>query len=299
MFTSLLATFLTSRLGKYLRGLEEVSVGLWAGQVTVERVQVKSEALDTLNLPFQLVSGVIGRLEVKIPWTRLSSAAVTVTVSDLVLVLRQKERDHWVMPDDAYLEAIKRSLENYELSLRSNFEAKSLNTDQQRSHNSYVSQMLKCVIDNLVVNVTNIHLRVEIGPLPKVFPCGVRVESLQICNKPGQGGDECARKSAFLTGFSAYCGYIQESIFHPDSDFTANLAKLKSLSTPSPIVLPGIFYIVNLAAGIVHSQREGKSVYAVEGTIAGYQVKVHPKQVKVLMILNRLIRDYHQFVSAE
>jgi len=299
MFTSLLAGVLTSRLGKYLRGLDEVSVGLWAGQVAVERVQVKCEALDTLNLPFQLVAGVIGRLEVKIPWTRLSSSAVTVTVRDVVLVLRPKEREQWVVSDDAYLEALQRTLEHYELSLKSDFEARRLNSDQQRSQSSYVSQMLKCVIDNLVVNVTNIHLRLEIGPAPKTFPCGIRVESLQICNKPGQEAEECARKSALLTGLSAYCGYVQESIFLPDSDFASNLAKLNSLSSPSPVVLPGISHTVNLEATIVHSQRDGKSLYTIEANIAAYQVKVHPKQVKVLMMLNRLVRDHHQFVAAE
>lgn len=299
MLTSLLGSFLTSQLGKYLRGLDEVSVGLWAGQIAVERMQVKSEALDTLNLPFQLVVGVIGRLEVTIPWTRLNTSAVTVTVRDVVLVLRPKEREQWAVSDDAYLETLKHKLEHYELSLKSDYEARRLSSDQQRSHNSYVSQMLKCVIDNLIVNVTNIHLRLEMGSPPKAFPCGIRVESLQVCNKPGQGGEESARKSAFLTGFSAYCGYVPESIFSPSPDFASNLAKLNSLSSPSPIVLPGISHTVNLEAVVVHSQRDGKSLYTIEASVVAYQVKVHPKQVKVLMMLNSLVRDHHQFVAAE
>lgn len=294
MIASALAGLLTSRLGKYLRGLEDVSVGLWSGRVSIKRVQVKSEALNTLSLPFELVTGMIGLLEVSIPWTQLTTAAVTVTITDLILVIRPKDRPTWTLSDDSYLESIKQALERCELRLRSECEARKLSAEQRDSHSSYISQMLKYVLDNLVVNITNVHLRLEIGATVKPFPCGIRIQNVQIYNKPGENREECARKNAVVTGFSVYCGYIAENPFTPHPDFNVTIDNLQSLSTPSPCIHP-----VTIHATIVHSMPGARSLYTIDVVLEKYQVQIHPKQVKVFMTLNGLIRDYQQFLTNE
>ena len=61
MLEGLAATLLSRYLGKYLDGLqrENLNVSLGAGDLVLENLQLKKEALDDLELPIQVCGGLL------------------------------------------------------------------------------------------------------------------------------------------------------------------------------------------------------------------------------------------------
>lgn len=55
-------------LGKYVYGLdaESLRISVWRGDVELSNLRLKPEALDELNLPITVKSGLLGRLRLKV-----------------------------------------------------------------------------------------------------------------------------------------------------------------------------------------------------------------------------------------
>ena len=95
MLEKLVADLLTKVLGDYIHGLnsESLNIALWGGKVALHNLQVKSEAIESLDVPFSLASGVLGKLEVIIPWKNLFSESTVIRLSDLFILLRPRETE--------------------------------------------------------------------------------------------------------------------------------------------------------------------------------------------------------------
>jgi hypothetical protein len=59
-------------LGKYVYGLdaESLRISVWNGDVQLSNLRLKPEALDELNLPITVKSGLLGRLRLKVRMER-------------------------------------------------------------------------------------------------------------------------------------------------------------------------------------------------------------------------------------
>lgn len=70
MFTSLVKSILDKVAGEYIQGLnkENLSIGIFSGDVKVENVTLKPEVMKILELPFLLSYSKIGKLEFKVPF---------------------------------------------------------------------------------------------------------------------------------------------------------------------------------------------------------------------------------------
>ena len=71
-------TLLTKLLGPYIADLsrEKLRVGVWSGNVVLMDLQLREEVLDALGLPVRLQRGTIGRLQIRVPCSRLRSESV-------------------------------------------------------------------------------------------------------------------------------------------------------------------------------------------------------------------------------
>ena len=49
---------------------ERLRVGIWSGHIVLNDLQLRPDALDAMKLPVQLVEGRIGRLQIRVPWSR-------------------------------------------------------------------------------------------------------------------------------------------------------------------------------------------------------------------------------------
>jgi len=93
MLESLLADVLTRVLGQYVHGIDRDSIrfGVWGGNLELTGLALRPEALAVLfeslglQLPVTVHSGFIGLLSLEVPWKRLSSAPVRVTLQQLTV----------------------------------------------------------------------------------------------------------------------------------------------------------------------------------------------------------------------
>ena len=87
---SIIETLLNSLFGEYLKEInrESFKLSFLNGEVTVYGLELKRGALDFLQLPIAVEEGILGCLQITIPWDKLSSKPVVVTISDLWLVAK-------------------------------------------------------------------------------------------------------------------------------------------------------------------------------------------------------------------
>ncbi|XP_037550881.1 vacuolar protein sorting-associated protein 13C [Nematolebias whitei] len=89
VFESLVSDLLNRFIGDYVENLDksQLKIGIWGGNVVLENLRVKENALSEFNVPFKVKAGQIGKLTLKIPWKNLYNDAVVATLDGLYLLV--------------------------------------------------------------------------------------------------------------------------------------------------------------------------------------------------------------------
>ncbi|XP_032273581.1 vacuolar protein sorting-associated protein 13C isoform X1 [Phoca vitulina] len=86
---SVVADLLNRFLGDYVENLNksQLKLGIWGGNVALDNLQIKENALSELDVPFKVKAGQIDKLTLKIPWKNLYGEAVIATLEGLYLLV--------------------------------------------------------------------------------------------------------------------------------------------------------------------------------------------------------------------
>ncbi|XP_036860152.2 intermembrane lipid transfer protein VPS13C isoform X2 [Manis javanica] len=86
---SVVADLLNRFLGDYVENLNksQLKLGIWGGNVALDNLQIKENALSELDVPFKVKTGQIDKLTLKIPWKNLYGEAVVATLEGLYLLV--------------------------------------------------------------------------------------------------------------------------------------------------------------------------------------------------------------------
>ncbi|XP_041535270.1 vacuolar protein sorting-associated protein 13C isoform X3 [Microtus oregoni] len=86
---SVVADLLNRFLGDYVENLNksQLKLGIWGGNVALDNLQIKENALSELDVPFKVKAGQIDKLTLKIPWKNLYGEAVVATLEGLYLLV--------------------------------------------------------------------------------------------------------------------------------------------------------------------------------------------------------------------
>ncbi|XP_044053106.1 vacuolar protein sorting-associated protein 13C isoform X3 [Siniperca chuatsi] len=89
VFESLISDLLNRFIGDYVENLDksQLKIGIWGGNVVLENLKVKENALSEFDVPFKVKAGQIGKLTLKIPWKNLYNDAVVATLEGLYLLV--------------------------------------------------------------------------------------------------------------------------------------------------------------------------------------------------------------------
>ncbi|XP_062405510.1 intermembrane lipid transfer protein VPS13C isoform X2 [Sardina pilchardus] len=162
VFESLVSDLLNRFIGNYVENLDksQLKIGIWGGNVILENLRVKENALSELDVPFRVKAGQIGKLSLKIPWKNLYNEAVVATLEDVyVLVVPGATIKYDAEKEERYLqEAKQKELQRIDDALQS---AAQRENPQEEKKDSFVEKLATQVIKNLQVKVTSIHLRYE------------------------------------------------------------------------------------------------------------------------------------------
>ena len=191
MAKRLLLSILVDSLGQYVEGLKEenLKLGVWSGKVELSNLALKKSALRDLNLPITVRHGVLKLLSLSVPWTSLDSKPVQVQIDGLLLQAEPRDVDMVTMDKDAIRRSIenarRRILESCEKAFEKALAEKLQSEDDaasEQEQQTYVQRLASKIIDNLEINVTNLHVRYEDAhTLPGViFAMGGTLHNLKV-----------------------------------------------------------------------------------------------------------------------
>jgi vacuolar protein sorting-associated protein 13A/C len=161
-----LAYLLKNLLGEFVEDSEKLQeklqIGVFAGLIILENLQLKN-IFDALDLPFSLSFGSIGRLEIKIPWTTLSSDPVLIKIDQINVLIEPKYQCN--VGASYRREQI---LKQTKLAAAEIFNSNSVNKKDNyfQSYTDIASKwllksFLNKIIDNIQVSITELHVRYE------------------------------------------------------------------------------------------------------------------------------------------
>ena len=163
MLEGLVATLLNRFLGMYVKNFDakQLQVGIWSGKVELKNLELRKEALDQLKLPVNVVEGHLGHLTLVIPLSNLRGKPVRIEIEDVFLLAAPKEDAEYDEEEERRrTHAIKmEKLENAELLKERN--AEGMSHEEQQKNQSFMDSLVTAIVDNLQIQVKNIHIRYE------------------------------------------------------------------------------------------------------------------------------------------
>ncbi|CAM9325173.1 unnamed protein product, partial [Phaeothamnion confervicola] len=157
-----LAKWLSAQLSKYVDKVDatNLQVGLWSGDLQLQDLELRRDALRRFDVPAVLRRGTIGTLRVCVPWKTFVSGKVSVVVSDVVLVL---EPLSGVIYDKQVEDAVRAAIFTQKQTKLARAEQILSDGDASASWGSRLvaglaGSFVARAIRNLTVEVTNIHV---------------------------------------------------------------------------------------------------------------------------------------------
>uniref|UniRef100_A0A1A9X0W3 UBA domain-containing protein n=1 Tax=Glossina brevipalpis TaxID=37001 RepID=A0A1A9X0W3_9MUSC len=186
MLNELITWILNTYLGKYLENFNpaQISIALVSGEVELENVPIRKDALKSFGIPVQALSGCIGKIKLQIPVRQFRSSPWCITIERVYAVFGAKDLNEW--------DGEKECNEEYEYKV-SVLDAKDANwrvengchTESYYSSSyftwlNYGATLATNILENLELKINDVHLRYEdsrtIPGCP--FSAGIRIKSL-------------------------------------------------------------------------------------------------------------------------
>ncbi|XP_056463865.1 intermembrane lipid transfer protein VPS13C isoform X2 [Gadus chalcogrammus] len=162
VFETLVSDLLNRFIGDYVENLDksQLKIGIWGGNVVLENLRVKENALSEFDVPFRIRAGQVGKLTLKIPWKNLYNDAVVATLDGLyLLVVPGTTIKYDADKEERYTqEAKQRELQRIEDALQM---AARREKPQDEKKDTLMEKLAAQVIKNIQVKLTSVHIRYE------------------------------------------------------------------------------------------------------------------------------------------
>ncbi|KAH8405411.1 hypothetical protein KR222_011448 [Zaprionus bogoriensis] len=167
MLRDLITWVLNTYLGKYLENLNsaQLSVALLSGQVELENIPIRKDALRSYGLPIEVSSGSIRKIKLQVPVRQFRTSPWCISVEGLFCVICPKDFENW---DDAKekllnLEYKQSVLDTAEANWRSE-KGHQIESYYSSSYNTwlkYGTGVATNIIDNIELKISDVHFRYE------------------------------------------------------------------------------------------------------------------------------------------
>ncbi|KAJ6645642.1 Vacuolar protein sorting-associated protein 13D [Pseudolycoriella hygida] len=187
MLRELIAWVLNTYLGKYVGNLNtaQLTVALLSGEVELENLPLRRDALRNLGLPLQALSGTVGKIKLQIPVRQFRTAPWCIFIENIYVVVGPVNLDEWDPEEEeqADLEFKLNRLDGLEAKWRASSEASLESGYYASSYSgwlSYGTSLMTNIVENLELKIKNVHIRYEDSiTIPNSqFACGINIESL-------------------------------------------------------------------------------------------------------------------------
>lgn len=92
---SAVASVLNKVLGEFVQDLNasQLNTSILGGDIKLKNLRVKPEALKKFGFPFLMKSGLVGNIDVSIPWRNITSKPLKVLIEDVYVLLEPMPKD--------------------------------------------------------------------------------------------------------------------------------------------------------------------------------------------------------------
>jgi vacuolar protein sorting-associated protein 13B len=146
---SYLTPWLLSYLDKYVMlKPEDFQLSLWGGDAVFSKLDLRLNAIENLaNVPITFKSGVVHELRIHIPWTRIASEPVVVTINTLEFVAKLKDTEQSPSKAATAGQATSQNLES---------DVSKLAQQQQQVPAGYIQSIISKILFNVCIIVNNV-----------------------------------------------------------------------------------------------------------------------------------------------
>ncbi|CAF0895845.1 unnamed protein product [Rotaria sp. Silwood1] len=164
VFENLVAYLLDKYLSDYIENLDtkKLKVDLWSGNVVLENLYLKPNALADLNLPVTISLGYLEKLTLQVPWKNIYTQSTKATIDGLFLLVVPKTEVEYDAKRDEKEQHEAKMKEVYQIEeLRKEQEAKKNAKSSDKNNDTFMERMQLQVIRNLELSIRNIHVVYE------------------------------------------------------------------------------------------------------------------------------------------
>eukprot|EP01018_Ginkgo_biloba_P025446 Gb_15429 [translate_table: standard] len=218
MFEAHVLHLLRRYLGEYVRGLsaEALKISVWKGDVVLKDLQLKAEALNSLNLPITVKAGFLGSVTLQVPWKSLGKEPVIVLIDRVFVLAEPAQDEHSFTEEDKenLLETKRHQIEEAELAMLEAKDKKTTKVESSPETNSWLGSLIATVVGNLKISISNVHIRYEdpVSNLGHPFCSGITLAKLAAVTTDEHGVEtfdtsgamDRLRKSLQLQRFAVY-----------------------------------------------------------------------------------------------
>ena len=155
---SIAASVIDMLIGEYIEGLDQqqLELDVLNGHLLLQNISIKQTALQALQLPVLVKAGLIGKVELRIPWSHLKSEPTKLLLDNVLLLVCPQSEAAWDEEEDLKREALRKEalLLSHE---RGAATAERESAKPQRK--TWVASLSAMVLDRLQVEITNVVVR--------------------------------------------------------------------------------------------------------------------------------------------
>ncbi|KAL1767820.1 vacuolar protein sorting-associated protein 13B [Sigmodon hispidus] len=161
MLESYVTPILMSYVNRYIKNLKpsDLQLSLWGGDVVLSKLELKLDVLEQeLKLPFTFLSGHIHELRIHVPWTKLGSEPVVITINTMECILKLKDGiqdDHESCGSNS---TNRSTAENTKSSIKSRRIQQAAPSDPDLPP-GYVQSLIRRVVNNVNIVINNLILK--------------------------------------------------------------------------------------------------------------------------------------------
>ncbi|KAM9198438.1 intermembrane lipid transfer protein VPS13B [Dugong dugon] len=161
MLESYVTPILMSYVNRYIKNLKpsDLQLSLWGGDVVLSKLELKLDVLEQeLKLPFTFLSGHIHELRIHVPWTKLGSEPVVITINTMECILKLKDGiqdDHESCGSNS---TNRTTTENTKSSVKPRRIQQTAPTDPDLPP-GYVQSLIRRVVNNVNIVINNLILK--------------------------------------------------------------------------------------------------------------------------------------------
>ncbi|XP_072317743.1 intermembrane lipid transfer protein VPS13B-like isoform X2 [Eucyclogobius newberryi] len=160
MLESYVTPLLMSYVNKYIKNLKpsDLQLSLWGGDVVLSKLDLKLDVLEQeLKLPFTFMSGHIHELRIHVPWTKLGSEPVVITINTMECIL--KLRDGAQDDHESGSSSTSRSVSDSSKAIARPRRIQQAAPSDPDLPPGYVQSLIRRVVNNVNIMVNNLILK--------------------------------------------------------------------------------------------------------------------------------------------